>query len=81
MMIKATVQCPCCDIMVRAYYQCSAESLLCPNCQSEISTDRATNTHLLALAAADKVSIRATLWEACLRAFHMLHRERHVRTS
>ncbi len=67
MIIKGTVNCPCCGIVVRAYYQPSAESVLCPNCQDEIPTALVMHGQPMPSALPPKPSLLATLCSIWLK--------------
>jgi hypothetical protein len=75
MIMKGTVQCPCCAIMVRAYYQASAESVLCPNCQDEIPTKLVMPVQSLPSTMPKKPNLLATLCGVWLKKRPLLGEE------
>jgi len=76
MIVKGLVQCPHCAISIQAYFQRNASSLLCPNCQVEIGTNRVTRAQTIALACARKRGILRWFCMEWLQVRHILRRDR-----
>ena len=76
MIVKGIVQCPHCAISIQAYFQRTANSLLCPNCQEEVDVQLVMHAQAISLASTNKRSILAWFCMQWLRSMHILRRER-----
>jgi len=76
MIVKGIVQCPYCEIRIQAFFQRSANSLLCPNCQEEIGTEWVIQAQPISLPSTKKSCILTQLCSQWLRSTRILRRER-----